>query len=172
MGMRLDKQGDLFVWAADTPKKTLVPGTNYYAEDDGKTHINVYSKGATPLGRNLSNFADTPFNCRDGNFQSVEGYYYWLGTDHPNRDELRGVAGWEAKSIGRLFVALSPRRVDDFKERIQEAILSKLWAHPHILEELQECKLPLTHYYNFAGIIKLADQHNWVIEFLETFKFA
>jgi len=30
-------------------------------EEDGITHINIYSKGKTDLGRMLSNFAKLPF---------------------------------------------------------------------------------------------------------------
>ena len=48
-------------------------------EDDGVTHINVYSKGATALGRALSNFARIPVVVvPNGRFESVEAYWYWL----------------------------------------------------------------------------------------------
>ena len=48
-------------------------------EDDGITHINVYSKGATALGRALSNFARIPVMVvPNGRFESVEAYWYWL----------------------------------------------------------------------------------------------
>jgi hypothetical protein len=41
--------------------------------EDGVTHINVYSRGNTELGRLLSNFAHTPFSHPEfGEFASVE----------------------------------------------------------------------------------------------------
>jgi hypothetical protein len=47
--------------------------------EDGVTHINVYSRGNTELGRLLSNFAHTPFSHPEfGEFASVEGFWYWL----------------------------------------------------------------------------------------------
>ena len=47
--------------------------------DDGVTHINVYSKGTTALGRALSNFAHIPFMVvPNGRFESIEAYWYWL----------------------------------------------------------------------------------------------
>ena len=48
-------------------------------QNDGITHINVYSKGKTTLGRWLTNFAHTPIDTIDGHFESIEGYWYWLG---------------------------------------------------------------------------------------------
>ena len=49
--------------------------------EDGITHINIYSKGQTELGKMLSNFAKFPIQTVDGNFMSVEGYWYFLSID-------------------------------------------------------------------------------------------
>ena len=46
--------------------------------NDGVDHINVYSKGATELGRFLTNMNNIPVNTKHGRFQSVEGYWHWL----------------------------------------------------------------------------------------------
>ena len=44
---------------------------------DGMTHINVYSKGKTEIGRWLSNFAYSPIDLgNEGYFSSIEGYWY------------------------------------------------------------------------------------------------
>jgi len=54
---------------------------------DGVTHINIYSKGKTKLGRLLTNFAHTPFTHAEyGQFASVEGFWYWIrdGKDSHN----------------------------------------------------------------------------------------
>ncbi len=139
---------------------------------DGVDHINVYSKGKTDLGRFLSNFANTPFHCSDGSFASIEGYWYWLGTCHNNRDDLRVMFGSEAKSYGRFLAALPEWKIREpnFQAKIKWAIQEKLWAYPQYLKQLSECKLPLTHYYVILGKVKTAPQHNWVIDYLEGFK--
>jgi hypothetical protein len=47
-------------------------------EEDGVTHINIYSKGKTELGRWLTNFSYSPFNHPEyGKFLSMEGFWYW-----------------------------------------------------------------------------------------------
>jgi len=62
--------------------------------DDGLSHINIYSKGMTELGRLLSNFANTPVNTpQDGKFTSIEGYWYWLLGKNDNREVLRTLHG-------------------------------------------------------------------------------
>lgn len=54
----------------------------YDPKMDGVTHINIYSKGKTQLGRVASNFAYFPFEIpNDGRFSSVEGYWHWLGLE-------------------------------------------------------------------------------------------
>ena len=65
---------------------------------DGVDHINVYSQGKTQLGRNLSNFSRFPICTDDGNFYSIEGYWYWLLTKD---DSLRKMWGFKAKAHGR-----------------------------------------------------------------------
>ena len=56
-------------------------------EDDGRTHVNVYSRGRTSLGRDLSNFAHLPFELDGLAFASVEGFWFWLvtGVDDPQQ---------------------------------------------------------------------------------------
>ena len=48
-------------------------------KQDGISHVNIYSQGKTELGRMLSNFYHYQVITKDGNFTSVEGYWYWLG---------------------------------------------------------------------------------------------
>jgi len=61
-------------------------------KEDRISHINVYSKSTTELGRKLTNFArmTTP-TANDGVFASVEAYWYWLGVaeNNPKRETLR-----------------------------------------------------------------------------------
>lgn len=72
-------------------------------DEDGITHINVYSKGKTELGQLLSNFAYTPFvHSEYGKFNSIEAfwYYYFTGCKH---DDLKLLYGYKAKEKGRKY---------------------------------------------------------------------
>src|SRR5882724_14111 len=95
-------------------------------KNDGIDHINIYSKGATELGRALSNFAHSPVKLKDGNFASLEGYWYWLLSNKDAKAEiLRKLYGWEAKKAGRELKI--PDYPDyntslEFKEKFKEAM--------------------------------------------------
>lgn len=146
---------------------------------DGVTHINVYSKGATELGRLLSNFAHTPFEHPIfGKFQSMEGYWYYIKTGF-RFSQLRSVYGASAKVTGReLWDSLEAERYEGkstqfphFNEAILDGIRCKLKQNRNILQLLQESTLPLTHYYFYGtrSNPKVIDQpqHMWQIEEIE-----
>ena len=140
-------------------------------EDDGITHINVYSKGKTALGKWLSNFTRVPIETEDGHFESIEGYWYWLGTNDAHKDELRYASGWQAKSLGREMRGVDWQSDDEFKRKICAAIKIKIESNPKMLLALQENTLPLTHYYvygenhNNPKVVEPKDG-KWVIDFI------
>lgn len=139
----------------------------YKPDEDGITHINVYSKGKTILGQFLSNFAHAPALTPDGEFTSIEGYWYWLSC----RDErLRKLSGHMAKRVGRQARGKDWIRSKPFKTCIKEAIRMKLETYPDMLAELRGCKLPLAHYYVYGSKVIADTRSNWIIEYLETFK--
>lgn len=133
--------------------------------DDGITHINIYSKGKTELGRLLSNFAHTPFaHPRHGRFESVEGFWYWLSTGMTH-DNLRGLYGYKAKECGKqLTQDFRITNNPSFKDEILEAIGCKLREHPHISRMLGESTLPLTHYYHYGSKIIVLPQYQWLVD--------
>lgn len=135
---------------------------------DGVTHINVYSKGATELGRLLSNFAHTPFEHPIfGSFLSMEGYWYYVKTGFQYQ-ELRHFHGAACKSYAKTLPAVE---FAHFKEAILDGIRCKLKQNRNILQLLQESTLPLTHYYFYGTLSnpKVIDQpqHMWQIEEIE-----
>ncbi len=136
-------------------------------ENDGIDHINVYSKGLTDLGRFLTNFARSEIDTEDGKFLSIEGYWYWLSCKN---DKLRHLYGFQAKQQGRNFGGKDWSSDEEFKRKILEAITIKLNSHPHYLEQLQQCKLPLKHYYNYKGKIVEPSDGKWILDHLESFK--
>lgn len=142
----------------------------FIPQEDGITHINVYSKGRTALGLFLSNFTTFPLETEDGNFESVEGYWYWLSVspDEPRRDELRRLSGFDAKKLGR---ELRGKTIDiwetpEFQEKIKKAIRYKVFTSS-FRSVFAVSTLPLTHYYVFAdGKVHMAGG-KWIIDYLE-----
>lgn len=130
---------------------------------DGITHINIYSQGRTELGRFLSNFAHTPIITEDGPFESIEGYWYWLGC---RDDALRVLHGVAAKQYGRKCQKVVTLPHEDFQRKIDRAIRVKLQNNRQMYLELVNGQLPLTHYYVFNGVIKEAG-HQWVVDIFE-----
>jgi predicted NAD-dependent protein-ADP-ribosyltransferase YbiA (DUF1768 family) len=140
-------------------------------ENDGVDHINVYSKGKTGLGRALSNFSHAPFDCVDGHFESVEGYWYWLTCTHPDRDKLRDVYGYQAKALGRELRGQDwPEETASFRRKVCAAILCKLKQNQWIFDKLDESNLPLVHYYVYGTKVVEPEAGKWQLEFLESIR--
>lgn len=139
-------------------------------KEDGITHVNVYSRGQTLLGRRLSNFAHTPFTMLGyGHFASVEAFWFWIST----RDEsLRGLYGAEALAAGRRAIqALAPQQcLPPTVNQLRSAYAAKLKAHPNLKTQLQNCKLPLAHYYVYGGKVVEPREWQWTIGLWEEFK--
>ena len=106
---------------------------------DGIDHINIYSKGKTLIGRQLSNFAEIPFDHpKHGKFMSVEGYWYWLSCKD---DILRKLSGFKAKEYGREIGANDWCDNLEFKENIKLAIKSKLEQNPQTFKDFYDSTL-------------------------------
>ncbi len=135
---------------------------------DGSSHINIYSKGRTSLGRALSNFAHTPIPTVDGEFASIEGYWYWLCCeDSSTKEPLREMSGNEAKTYGRSIKAVDWRDDPSFKLRIYNAMLTKLILHDTILSEFLNNNLPFRHYYVFKDKVIEPAEGKWIIDMWE-----
>jgi hypothetical protein len=143
---------------------------------DGADHINIYSKARTKLGKRLSNFDHSPFkHTKYGNFESVEGFWYWLATGKKH-DELRKLYGINAKKKGQEIAKEFGERTlfdQDDIEDILEAIRCKLRQNKDILNMLIESELPFEHYYCWYGknndsykLEKLSDSY-WIVDEFE-----
>ncbi len=141
-------------------------------EDDGVSHINIYSNGRTALGRWMSNFAFSHFNHPlYGPFAGMESYWYWAATGRTH-DELRRLYGISAKTVG----AKLPRvNIDDleFKQIILEGFLCKMLVTPEAMREMAATYLPFTHYYAFASkrnleakqtVVDQSGKHLWQLQ--------
>lgn len=141
----------------------------YIPQEDGITHINVYSKGRTALGLFLSNFAEFVIDTgEDGIFNSVEGYWYWLSVDPKlgdKRERLRKVYGWEAKKLGRELHGEDPDDWDtEFQNKIKKAIKYKI-LNSSFVEQFKKSDLPFVHYYVFGNKIHLGSGE-WIMGYL------
>lgn len=118
--------------------------SDYRIEDDGVTHVNIYSNSKCELGRMLSNFFPAPFNHpKYGFFTNVEGFWHFVATGFKHKF-LKTVAGFRAKQASRGLMKVHN---DNFHKLIKEAIVLKLEAHPEIKDGLLNNELPLDHYY-------------------------
>lgn len=137
-------------------------------KEDGITHINIYSKGNTNLGRLLSNFAFTPFtHPAHGKFNSIEGYWFWLQAE-PSfyRETLRILSGPQAKSVGSKLINKYLQDTDWFQSLMKEAISAKCYDNYKIYKELKASTLPFTHYYVY-GNKKVDAGFKWLIDMWE-----
>jgi len=132
--------------------------------EDGVTHINIYSKGKTFLGRWLTNFAHTEFEYKAIKFASLEAFWYWSLCNDPSLCKLYGhqakIAGKEIlkqKGIPQYFIN---------EELIKEAIDIKLKTYPEKMRELAESTLKFTHYYEY-GDKRVEAGYEWVTEHFE-----
>jgi hypothetical protein len=131
---------------------------------DGVDHINIYSKGKTALGRNLSNFAAIGFSHpKYGEFASMEGFWYWLSTGG-TEDKLRVLVGFQAKQLGKT---LKKVEVENFEGKVLEAIHYKLKQNRWLLDELTKSVLPLKHYYDYGGKIVELPKYQWLVDEFE-----
>lgn len=117
-------------------------------EEDGVTHINIYSKGKTKLGRALTNFASLSFkHPLYGKFESMEGYWYWIKTGYQH-EELRTLSGFKAKEVGNKFEVVDN---PNFHVEVLQGIKCKLYQRPNLLKAVLQNNLPLKHYYCYGG---------------------
>lgn len=138
-------------------------------QDDGVTHINVFTRGATELGRLLTNPAYSPFrHPLYGEFDSVEGLWFWLKTGRCN-DFLRTLSGVQARTVGK---GLQEVFCKSFKEDVTLGIKQKIAQNTRIIDLITKSDLPFTHYYWFGDknnpVIRMPKPGNeWVIDVIE-----
>lgn len=134
---------------------------------DGIDHLNIYSKGQTELGRWLSNFTKEVFICDDGEFASIEGYWYWLSCKHKDKDKLRYLYGYMAKRVGRNLGCPDWLDAEEFKLKIKSAMEIKLFTNVKMFKEFKKNTLPFTHYYVFGGKIVDVPEAKWILDHWE-----
>lgn len=133
-------------------------------KEEGLTHINIYSKAQSSLGRSLSNFERCDIVTSIGKFQSIEGLIYFLGS-FDNR--LRTVSGLNAKSIGKVLDRKIRLPDDVFKQLVIEAMMVK--ADKYRIS-IKQSTLPFTHYYCYGNKIVDIPKWDWQVKEWETIR--
>lgn len=140
---------------------------------DGIDHINIYSKARTALGLFLSNFTHVDLETDYGSFQSVEAFWYWLSApeEHPRREELRTLAGWPAKKLGREVRGIDYDADKDpaFQNQIKKVLIYKI-DNSSFRREFALSTLPFQHYYVYSGKVSEPQSGKWQIEFFEEYR--
>ena len=126
--------------------------TNWHPKDDGVTHLNVYTKAKTQIGRDLTNFSHHPFrHPLLGHFESSEGLHYFLKTGRKNQ-EFRKLWGYKAKELGVAYCKIPDNIVLDyqFDWMFRIGLVAKITQNPELFEAFIASELPFAHYYYYG----------------------
>lgn len=134
---------------------------NYDPKEEGITHINIYSKAQSPLGRYMSNFDRCHIEISLGYFASIEGLIFYLGSFD---ERLRTLSGANAKAAGNIMDRGIRLPEDVFRRFIIEAMEHKVDANNHLKHLLETCDLPFTHYYVYGNKKVTVQGWDWQIE--------
>lgn len=138
-----------------------------YVQEDGVSHINVYSRGATELGKQLSHFWKKPFvHPFYGKFNSMEGFWHYIKAEAPD-DQLRTLHGPEAKFYGAALPR--GRLYDSFYDVIIEANFHKIVQNAELAQMVVDSTLPFDHYFLLppGPVFVRKPGFEWLVEGLE-----
>lgn len=160
--------------------------------EEGKTHINAYTKSSTELGRMLSNICDISVTVNNIKYRTLEGYWYYLLMtklygDLTNDKEIMNVftnlSGFEVKSFikniriskDELLIMNNYKNEDEFKNKICEAIKLKIEQNSKLKELFIKNTLPYSHYYYYGDITNCKvvnlTEYEWIVEYINNLKF-
>ncbi len=139
----------------------------YISDEDGVTHVNIYSKGKTDLGRFLSNFAYAPIMVQNRTYNSLEAYWYCISLPTSvSTESLRFRDGYKAKEDGKSLIEKYGKgdlSEEEFRQKMKFAMSVKIRTYPRYLTMLRANELPLAHYYVYGG--KSVDAgYSWIVD--------
>lgn len=137
---------------------------------DGISHINIYTKGKTRLGRLITNLADIPVDHPQyGMFRTAEGLWYYLKTGLIH-ESLRACSGFDAKRLGSTFPTVW---FDDFQAQMKIGIRQKIRKNLELYNLFVSSELPFEHYYFYSSkkpgaAVKVVEPKDvrWLTEFI------
>lgn len=117
--------------------------------DDGSTHINVYSRGHTELGRLLTNPSPIGFEHPVlGYFNTAEGLHFFLKTGMVDYDYAK-LSGFDARKKGKADHK-NYQHNPQFDQLMRVGWICKITQNPKLYRLVMENRLPLTHYYYYG----------------------
>lgn len=125
-------------------KPIVIPLFTFKLEEDGITHINIYSNGKSPLGRFLSHFAPVAVHHPvHGDFPSLENFYQFVKTGC-NEPIFKTLAPHLAKLKARQYLDKRPIDFDDLiRDMNERKINGNIKAKMAFINSI----LPFDHYY-------------------------
>lgn len=148
-----------------TKKPPAVPA--FDPEQDGVSHVNVFTRGRMKLGRDLSNFQECNIeHPYFGRFRTLEGLWHYLKTGR-SEELFRVMNGHDSRKKGKDMESF---HYPLFTKMFKLGMVEKLAKNPQLQQELIKNTLPLVHYYNFRGTIHVPPRHEWQIEFWQTLR--
>lgn len=130
--------------------------------EDGVTHINVYTRGTTSLGRCLSNLSDCNIeHPYFGHFRNLEGLWFYMKTGFVD-DSFRILKGMHAREHGKKMPS---KNYPLFNKMFRLGMLEKLERNPALQKQLCENELPLAHYYVYGDRVQYLRHHQWQLDY-------
>lgn len=124
--------------------------------EDGVTHINIYNRGETNIGRALHHYEELPFEHSEyGPFKTVEGFWHWIKSVSQD-DIFRSVAATKLSALARSHQM--HEYVENFRVTIMDANWQKVCAYPDLAHDLKHSKLPFEQYYYWVNPNPVARQ--------------
>jgi len=144
---------------------------NLDLKEDGKSFINISSKGRTFLGRFLSHNKRCYLSLPEGVFQSVGGYWYYLTTREKD-SRLFEVNGWETELLATQLSPLPKKQqlpAAELQAKIKKALDQKLKWSEYWMEEFTESTLPFLQYHLDAegNVVDESKKYRWLLNHLE-----
>lgn len=133
---------------------------------DSVTHINIWYRADTELGRLLSHFSYSPFvHPYYGPFNSMEGFWFYIRSIERD-DKLRNLYGAKAKEYGRT---LTCQWCPNFREIINIANFYKIEQNEHLKKLVLASTLPFKSYYLFGEgqVLIHPKEHEWLVQGFE-----
>jgi hypothetical protein len=134
--------------------------------EDGTTHINIYTRGQTTLGRWLSNLANVKVTINNVTFRSLENYWFWLQANEEAKPFLVSCPPFDAKNYFKHHPEHRIPQDPSFEENIKQAMKHKLHQHPDMAKVFAASTLPFAHYYQYGGKPVPAG-YDWIVEHWE-----
>jgi hypothetical protein len=144
----------------------------YDPSRDGVDHCNVYTRGATPLGRAMSNMAESHIDHpRYGHFRTLEGLWYFLKTGK-NDDMFRILDGFGCKKRGKEKESIYD---PNFQREFKVGIICKILTNDQLRIQLTMSSAPFVHYYFYGKVpgkqkLVVPKGHEWQMEFWDSMR--